>query len=135
MRWTLIAGSRVLLLASDKLCRHDSDDVERLRIRPSDADKGSANLECEAGGEDSLGENVPEFTSLQMHAIIDMVVTKLSANPRWKYIPIDGIDDIVADLKARYWEGHDTFYTRLQARSLMELAGRMFGEALENHNP
>jgi len=75
--------------------------------------------------------DVPEFSASQVQVIIDITAAKLSESPKGQSVPVAAASAIVKELKATYEGCGGTMFSRSQVMELMELTGRMFGDAAD----
>ena len=79
-------------------------------------------------------EDIPQYSSKQMHTIIqevvDLEISQLSEIPHWQGVPDDVVAGIVAKLKSSYVLADKTLYSRSHARELVETIGCLCRDAV-----
>jgi hypothetical protein len=72
-------------------------------------------------------QDTPQYSSKQMHVIIqqvvDLEISQLREIPHWQGVPDDVVAGIVAKLQGSYVLSDGSFYSRSHARELVETIG------------
>ena len=117
----------------------DDDNLQSALAKPICCDEPecySARVEAlvEKFKEKFQDEDIPQYSSKQMHTIIqqvvDLEISQLREIPRWQGVPDDIVADIVAKLKSSYGLADGNLYSRSHARKLVETIGCLCRDAV-----
>ena len=75
-------------------------------------------------------DSVAEYTSAHMRAMIDAVVANVKQHPHFHERSTESVAEIAIELKTLYPLNEEVLFTIMQAKELMELTGKLCGDAV-----